>query len=159
MITAASASQSKASKKYEELSNDLDSDFNSEDDYDDCSINEEEQQDEVDIMKRTWKYLSPPNKEEDLIGKWFTVCLKGKKSESLFISKFVSRFLIDEDGPVECLIMHSLKTKIGPGTILEDNPAHLPPDESRFDLCDVIAGPIDVNPLKGLSKFDVPKYE
>ena len=52
-----------------------------------------------------------------------------------------------------------LKAKVGSGTILEDTPAHLPLDESCFSLRDVIAGPLDVIPLKGSIKFNVSKYE
>ena len=128
------------------------------DDEDDNYSSNDDNVDEIETMKKAWEYLSPPNKEEDLIGKWFGVSYQGKRGEILYISKLVSRFLFDEDGPVDKLIMRSLKPKIGSGTILEDTPAHLPPDESSFNLTDVIAGPLEVNPLKGSSKFDVPKY-
>ena len=96
---------------------------------------------------------------ENLVGKWFAVCFAGKRGESLFIAKLVSRFLMDEDGPVDCLIMQSLKPKVGSGTVLEPTPSHLPADEFQFKLSDVIAGPLEVNPLKGSTKFDVRKYE
>lgn len=110
-------------------------------------------------MKSTWKRLSPPNTEASLIGKWFGVCYKGKKSETLYISKFVFRFLYDMDGDVTNVVMRSLKPKFGSGTVLEDTPSHLPPDESTFELTDVICGPLEVNPLRGASKFNVPAYE
>ena len=151
MITAASACQRKAIIKDDDFSENEDfHDSESESEDVNCSMMSalsEEDENEIVIMKRTWAYLSPPNEEKNLIGKWFAVCYKGKKSESLYISKVVLRFLIDKDGPVECLLMKSLKPKVGSGTILEDTPSHLPADESMFDLHDVIAGPIDVNPL------------
>ena len=71
----------------------------------------------------------------------------------------IAHFLQDENSPVDKLIMRSLKPKIGSDTILEDTPAHLPHDECQFDLYDVIAGPLKVDPLKGSSKFHVPSYE
>ena len=109
-------------------------------------------------MKKAWEFLSLPTKEDDLIGKWFAVCYKGKRSEALYISKVLARFLFDKDGQVHKMRMRSLKAKIGSGTILEGTPAHLPPDDEDYDLEDIIAGPLAVNPLKGSLKFDVPKY-
>jgi len=50
-------------------------------------------------------------------------------------------------------------SKVGSGTILEATPAHLPVDEYSYQLSDVIAGPLKVNPLKGSTKFDIPNYE
>jgi len=55
-------------------------------------------EDEIHVMKKAWEYLSPPNKEADLVGKWFAVCFAGKRSKNLYIAKMVSQFLIDEDG-------------------------------------------------------------
>ena len=46
--------------------------------------------------------------------------------------------------------------KVGSGAILESTSTHLPPDESLFDLEDVILGSIDVIPLKGSIMFNVP---
>ena len=87
------------------------------------------------------------------------MCYASGRSERLYIAKVVSRFLVDENGPVESLIMRCLKPKVGSGTILEDIPPHLPPDEGFFKLADIIAGPLAVNPLKGSIKFEVPDYE
>ena len=57
--------------------------------------------------------------------------------------------------------MKCLKPKVGSGTVLEDTPAHLPPDESYFNLSDVIAGPLEVitiiNSNEGISKIQCPK--
>ena len=55
--------------------------------------------------------------------------------------------------------MRCLKPKVGSGNVLNDTPAYLPPDESHFSLCDVVAGLLDVIPLKGSIKFNVPKYQ
>ena len=107
-------------------------------------------------LQETWKSLSPPNKEEDLIGKWYGVIFETKRSSMLFIGKIVRRFLLDEEGPVDSLEIRCMKPKVGSGTVLEDTPAHCP-DLSFFQLTDVIYGPLGVVPLKG-NKFDVPKY-
>ena len=46
---------------------------------------------------------------------------------------------------------------MGLGNILDDTPAHLP-DIYIFKLEDVIAGPLEINALKG-TKFEVPNYD
>ena len=104
-------------------------------------------------LKKTWESLSPPNKEEDLEGKWYGVIYESKRRSMLFVGKILRRFLHDEEGPVDSLEIRCMKSKIGSGTILEDTPAHCP-DVSFFQLTDVIYGPLNVVPLKG-DKFDV----
>ena len=52
--------------------------------------------------------------------------------------------------------MQYLKPKLGIGTVLEDTPAHLP-DVSFVQLKDIIAGPIQVVPMRG-EKRDIPDY-
>ena len=70
----------------------------------------------------------------------------------------MNRYLVNEDGDIDTLCMRFLKPKVGSGTIFEDTPTHLPPDEPLFELQDILAGPFDVIPLKGSVKFDVPMY-
>ena len=69
-----------------------------------------------------------------------------------------ARFLEDSDGKVGKVLMTCLKPKVGLGTIVEDTPKHLPPDEDMFDSWDVIYGPLQAIP-HGSDKFDVPDYE
>ena len=64
---------------------------------------------------------------------------------------------MDENGPVDSVIMRCLKPKVGSGIILEDTPSHLLPDESHFPLCNVIAGPLEVSP-KGSTRWEIPMY-
>ena len=64
---------------------------------------------------------------------------------------------MDENGPVDSVIMRCLKPKVGSGIILEDTPSHLPPDESHFPLCNVIAGPLEVSP-KCSARWKIPMY-
>ena len=72
------------------------------------------------------------------------------------VGKVLRKFLADPEGPVESLEIRCMKPKIGSGSILEDNPAHLP-DISIFKLTDIIFGPLKVIPQKG-KKFEVPEY-
>ena len=66
-------------------------------------------------------------------------------------------FLKDEDGAVDSIPLHCLKPKVGNSTVLEDTPDHLP-DISIFPVHDVIAGPLNVIPIRG-KKMDIPDYD
>ena len=114
------------------------------------------------VIKTCWS-LNPPALEEDLVGKWYAVIFKdvGKKRsvKYLYIGKLIRRFLQAENGPVTAIEVHCLKHKTGSGVILEDTPAHLPPDIYMFKIEDVIAGPLHVDPLPRPSKFNVWNYE
>ena len=72
------------------------------------------------------------------------------------VAKVMKRFLIEEGGPVDNILMSCLKPKVGSGTILEDCPKHLP-DESLFDIHNIIDVPLEVIP-KGSIHFDVKYY-
>ena len=74
------------------------------------------------------------------------------------MAKVIRRFLVDQHGPVESILMRCLKPKAGAGTLLEDTPSHLPPDESYFALKDIVAGPLEVI-RKGSKHFQVPLYQ
>ena len=75
-------------------------------------------------MQSTWDSLSPPTKEEDLIGKWYGVTSESKKSSMVIIGKILRHFLMDKEGPVESLEIWCLKNKVGSGTIPDDTPPH-----------------------------------
>ena len=168
ILTAGSAcsSRTRLEERFDESEDDedIEMDYESEvDDESDMTVDESESEEgeeaAIEAMKRTWEYLSPPSKKDVIIGKWFAVSYTGKRREILYIAKLVQRFLEDKDGRVQSLTMRCLKLKVGSGTIVEDTPSHLPPDETEFMLHDVLAGPIDVIPLKGSVKFDVPAYQ
>jgi len=58
----------------------------------------------ISCARRTWKMISPPVKEEDIIGKWFGVVYRTEKfAPALYVAKALKRFLADENGIVECL--------------------------------------------------------
>ena len=85
-------------------------------------------------IKLLWDTLSPPTSETKLHGKWYAVVYRGGKGKSC------------------------LKPKFGSGTILESNPKHLGSDDFVCPIEDIIAGPLDVEPLKGSSKYNVHGY-
>ena len=66
---------------------------------------------------------------------------------------------MDDDGPVTCIELRCLKPKVGSGTILEETPPHLKPDDWIFQIQDVIAGPLPDVEYKGNCKFDIPSYD
>ena len=75
---------------------------------------------EVDDSKRAmatihgaWKAISPPNKEDEVIGKWFGVVYRGGKVPILHVAKLIPRFLDDENGPVASVEMECLMAKVG----------------------------------------------
>ena len=171
MILPASTS-SNPRRRLAMLANECESGSELEDDtYDTVSEDESEENDSEDVtddesdevftainkLKETWKSLSPPINETDIIGKWYGLSWTTKRSNTLFVGKLVRRFLVDENGPVDSVIMRCLKPKVGSGIILEDTPSHLPPDESRFPLCNVIAGHLEVSP-KGSTQWEIPMY-
>ena len=54
--------------------------------------------------------------------------------------------------------MENLKPKIGSGTILESVLQHLGRDISFYPLYNIIAGPLEVIPMKN-NKWNIPAYE
>ena len=68
----------------------------------------------------------------------------------------MKRFLSDEGGDVTDLEIDCLKLNTGSSCILEQTPEHLP-DRYVFSIQDVIAGPLNVEPVKNRC-FKVPDY-
>ena len=163
MILPAAASTQKIVQKA--LYCDSESDTNSESQDDAMFSDEEESESEDELchpvlnakakLQATWKRLNPPVKENQILGKWYAIIYASKRSSMLFVAKVLRRFLHDENSQTQSLEIKCLKPKVGSGTTLEDTPDHLP-DISLFALSDVIAGPLEVVPLKGSAKFDVP---
>ena len=57
----------------------------------------------VKKLQTVWKQLSPPTKEDQIVGKWYAVIYQNRKSPMLYIVKAVRRCLHDENGPVESI--------------------------------------------------------
>ena len=92
-------------------------------------IDSESENDEVNSnLEKVWKSVSLPVPEEELIGRWYAVIVNSKKRKTLYIAKVVRRFLLEANGPVDCLEMCFLMPKYGSGDIIDDTPEHLPDD-------------------------------
>ena len=109
-------------------------------------------------LPKVWRFLSPPNHQETLLGNWYGVIYEQGEKKILFIVKLLDRLLHDKDGPVQSFRTKCLKPKCGSGNVLKDTPKHLPDDIDNFCLSDIIAGPLTVIP-EGSQKFEVPNYE
>ena len=114
-----------------------------------------EEESEIDQLKEFWKSMSPPTLEEDIIGQWYAVAYKSKKSkkESLYIGKATKRFLEDENGRVKELELNFLKPHVGNTTILEEYPGGQQ-DVEICKLTDVLGGPLNVS-YQGNGKWNV----
>ena len=64
----------------------------------------------------------------------------------------------DENGNPYAVEVESLKLKVGSGTMLESVPEHLGRNISIFPLHNIIAGPLEVLPMKN-NKWNVTNYE
>ena len=168
MITLDNArSRSKSKKKIDETSDDDYSDAcdESEDEVED-SLSEDEDLEmpvESDLpenasqkLLKTWRHLSPPTQESEILGMWYAGIWENKKTKKLCIGRLLKRFLHDKDGDVHTIELSCLKPKVGLGTIMEETPDHLP-DIALFNLEDIIAGPITALPLKS-KKWDICEY-
>ena len=51
--------------------------------------------DQLSTTERCWRFINPPVKEEDLIGKWLAFTYAVKKFQYLYIGKVMMRFLSD----------------------------------------------------------------
>ena len=130
----------------------------SDNDDDDYSSDDDFENGKIKQIKLLWDTLSPPTSEAELQGKWYAVVYRGGKKNIIYVGKVLKRFLGDEDGPVTGVEFRCLKPKFRSGTILESNPKNLGNDDFVCPIEDIIAGSLDVEPLKGSSKYDVHGY-
>ena len=57
----------------------------------------------IKVLIATWKSLSAPMAKESALGKWNAVVYTTKRTCQLLVSKIIKRFLVDENGAVDCL--------------------------------------------------------
>ena len=93
------------------------------------SSNIDEDRDPIKVLRATSKSLSPPVAEESVLGKWYAVVHSTKHAGQLFVTKIMKHFLVDGNGPADSLKFRCLKPNVGPDTLLDDTPQHLP------DIC------------------------
>ena len=153
MICPSSRTFVSTSKKQKQVKNffgkEEDSSFLEETESSEESAGEESSDKEmVDESKRAmttihgaWKAITTPNKEDEVMGKWFGVVSRGRKVPVLHVAKLLHRLLNYEDGPVASVEMECLMAKVGPGDVLQATSFHLPCDIAIFPLEDVISGP------------------
>ena len=145
-------SENKDENEIEESSNDKQSDPESEIFF------------QEDRLVSLWGGLSLPTNKENLIQKWFG-CIyekfskpKHSKKQNIYIGKILRMLLSDENGNPYAVEVESLKLKAGSGTILESVPEHLGRNISIFPLYNIIAGPLEVLPMKS-NEWNVTNYE
>ena len=153
MICPTSRTFVSTSKKQKQVKNffgkEEDSSFLEETESSEESAGEESSDEEmVDESKRAmatmhgaWKAITPPNKEDEVMSKWFGVVSRGRKVPMLHVAKLLHRLLDYENGPVASVEMECLMAKVWPGDVLQAASFHLPRDIAIFPLQDVISGP------------------
>ena len=123
----------------------------SDEDYFDSSTDVKEK------LKLFWKSISPPVKEDEVLGKWFIAIYKDPKPkgrQTYCIGRAKMRFLDEADGKVSQLQLDCLKPRVGNTTVLQEYPEGRS-DIDIFNVTDVFGGPIDIKPLPK-KKWDVP---
>ena len=131
---------------------------------DDVSNNDDSNDDDAltsvhEAILETWRSVSPERiSEKTLLGKWYAIIYSNAKKPMLYIGKFEKRWLYDEGGAVTHIDLCCLKSKSGSGTVLEETPKHLGKYSDKIPLIDIIAGPLQVEPLKG-NKINIPVYQ
>lgn len=98
---------------------------------------------------KTWAKVNPPNKEEDVVQKWYGVIFNQHKKTYLYVGKALKRFIDDESNVATSLEVDCLKLHIGTGNVLEEYAPHIDCDIGMFPISDVIDGPLRVEPMKG----------
>ena len=72
--------------------------------------------DQLSTTERCWRFINPPAKEDELIGKWFTFIYTVKKVQYLYIRKVMMRFLsdaVEDKGFTVAFQMDCLRQKFG----------------------------------------------
>ena len=98
-----------------------------ESDSDSCDMEDESESennideylDHIKVLIATLKSSSPPVAKESVLGKWYAVVYSMKRTGQLLVCKIIKRFLVDENGAVDCLNVLCLKRKVEPSTLLD----------------------------------------
>ena len=123
-------------------------------------VMEESSEDEggdTEDLKKLWKGLCPPTREEEILQKWFGAVYVKNSKQYLYVGKATKRFLDDEDGAITGIELDCLKPHVGTGTELESYAGGSSRDIDVFPIHDIIEGSLFVEPLKG-NRWNVPTY-
>ena len=96
-------------------------------------------------LQNCWDTISPPFPESDLKAAWYAAIFNVPKRKKgiLYIGRVTKGFLLEENGPVDCLELDCRKPASGPSsTILEEPPEHFGKDIGMFKAYDIVAGPL-----------------
>ena len=111
-----------------------------------------------DKLKKMWKGISPPTREDETTNGWYVAIFQEKKSLICTLGKLLRRFLLDKDGLANALELDRLKPHVGNGTALLSYDKSTERDLFVYPLHNIIADPIKVIPYKFLN-LDVPGYQ
>ena len=123
---------------------------------DETSDSSQQGEDDVEsFLKEVWESISPPIKEDDIVGKWFCADYQG----TLIIGRAKKRWLDDEGGNVQSLRLDCLKPHTGSGCTLQSYPAGQE-DIFDFNLEDIIGGPLTCHiPPRKPGSWQFPDWE
>ena len=82
-----------------------------------------------------------------VIDQWYAVVWCTKQSQTLYFGQVKKRFLVDADGPVDCISFSWLKPKSGPGNILEGHDSKKI-DVENLETADIIYKPSHVKTIE-----------
>ena len=104
------------------------------------NINEE---DHRATLQKFWTSVSPPVKENEVVGKWYcgVYTEKDRKKTTMCVGRATQRFLDEKDGNVTHLELDCLKPQIGNDFVLEAYPEEQS-DRYVFAIQDVFYGPM-----------------
>ena len=105
------------------------------------NINEE---DHRATLQKFWTSVSPPVKENEVVGKWYcgVYTEKDRKKTTMCVGRATQRFLDEKDGNVTHLELDCLKPQIGNDFVLEAYPEEQS-DRYVFAIQDVFYGPME----------------
>ena len=99
-----------------------------------------------DKLKKMWKGISPPTREDETTNGWYVAIFQEKKSLTCTLGKLLRRFLLDKDGLANALELDRLKPHVGNGTVLLSYDKSTERDLFVYPLHNIIVGPIKVIP-------------
>ena len=112
----------------------------------------------TDFLKRIWRCISIPTREEDLVGKWIAAIYETKTKSILCVGKMMKRFLKEKDGQTESMELDCLVPAYRKDTkVLSEVSEKFDRDVSIFQAENIIAGPLHAVYL-GMANWSFADY-